>query len=160
MEKHYIWTLWIKMQFHAFWIKLSVTVWVKSYELSWFAAQLLGFQAKNMAKDGLDRFLVKNVPVFRTFSTEKRLSEDFRRSIFLTSLGCLTIILFTWRHIQNTNRRTCYQYGGAIEIIFRQKGMRARSEWSEYILIPWTPGPPHLILAHPHTHDIYTRLIL
>ena len=37
--------------------------------------------------------------------------------------------------------------------------MRARSEWSEYILIPWTPGPPHLILAHPHTHDIYTRLI-
>ena len=36
---------------------------------------------------------------------------------------------------------------------------RERSEWSEYILIPWTPGPPHLILAHPHTHDIYTRLI-
>ena len=29
----------------------------------------------------------------------------------------------------------------------------------KYILIPWTPGPPHLILAHPHTHDIYTRLI-
>lgn len=42
---------------------------------------------------------------------------------------------------------------------FHQKGMRERSEWSEYILIPWTPGPPHLILAHPHTHDIYTRLI-
>ena len=34
-------------------------------------------------------------------------------------------------------------------------------EWMKwkYILIPWTPGPPHLILAHPHTHDIYTRLI-
>jgi len=37
MEKHYIWTIWIKMQFHAFWIKLSVTAWLKSYELSWFA---------------------------------------------------------------------------------------------------------------------------
>ena len=41
---------------------------------------------------------------------------------------------------------------------FAKKGWE-RSEWSEYILIPWTPGPPHLILAHPHTHDIYTRLI-
>ena len=40
---------------------------------------------------------------------------------------------------------------------FAKKGW----EWMEwkYILIPWTPGPPHLILAHPHTHDIYTRLI-
>ena len=44
-----------------------------------------------------------------------------------------------------------------LSIFFAKKGW----EWMEwkYILIPWTPGPPHLILAHPHTHDIYTRLI-